>query len=165
MEKLGIVLKPVAYIGTGMALIIGSLVALGMMIDHLAAFYQEGPLPWAVEWVPSLLMIVGVGWGAYFIWKGTMAYDAGYTVLRDGADKVLLHRLSHHNRIVIGTPLVIAGVVICIIVMIRFFLTGLEVDRVSPADIGRLVLGLALVFIGLLVGPRRVQPPVKDAAT
>ena len=104
----------IAHLATGVALMIGALMGLGIAMDFLVEAYPDGSMPVAVSLIPLLLLLVGVGWGGFFIWKSTMGRApsiALYLVGKVGYKILGLHRVSIRWRKRGGALVALAGII------------------------------------------------------
>ena len=59
----------IAYLATGIALIMGMLMGLGPIMDWGVQVYTAEAMPLAISLIPALLLLVAIGWGAFFMHK------------------------------------------------------------------------------------------------
>jgi len=162
--------KPWGHIFGGMSLIIMSLFMLGYMIDHLTKTFGA-EMPFLASLAPLVVTLTGVAWGGVFIWKGADKAGVSFDIFCKWADKVVLNRMSRKARVLIGTPPVLAGVIVLIIAMIRtairsgFFETGTITLSITAGPLWP--IGIGLLIFGLIVThgiqkDRREDKPKKE---
>lgn len=108
IRQLQVIFNGWAYLITGVSLIFGSLIFLGVMIDALTKANLD-VFPELAQAAPLIMMFVSIGWGAYFIWKGIPGLDATLDVICRLADRVILNRVNGRVRILVGASLFLAG--------------------------------------------------------
>jgi len=155
--------KHLGYLFGGMSLIIMSLFMLGYVMDELVQIFGLTTMPFLASLVPLVIMVTGVAWGGYFMWRGAPAIDIAFGLVCKLADIIVLNRMSRKTKILIGDPPLLAGVTILAIVIgqtaIRsdLFSTasttfGIEASPLWPIGIGLFLFGL-IVTHG--IEPRR----------
>lgn len=150
-QQVKIVLQGWAYFGTGIVLILGGLVMLGIIMDELATSYYiiDGQMPILIEWTPLFLMLVVIGWGAYFINKGIKtAGRLFFYLLGKATCKILqLHRVSYKAAILSGGAIALAGfVIICAKMGPAIFADELPI---TPPTV--VLVGIALILMGVAI--------------
>lgn len=149
--------KHLGYLFGGMSLIIMSLFALGWIMDTLTQTFGEATMPFLASLVPFVMTLTGVAWGGYFIWKGVAAGDTIFDLACKLADMVILNRMSHKARVLVGGPPVFIGGIILIIAVIQAAI-HLGVDGAVMGIISPLGLtGWGALLFGLVVTPKRME--------
>jgi hypothetical protein len=154
-ETAKVLFKHLGYLFGGMSLIIMSLFMLGYMVDQLVQLFGMDSMPFLASLAPLVIMVTGVAWGGYFIWKGTPAADISFGLICKLADIIVLNRMSHKTKVLIGEPPVLAGGIILVIAMIQtaiqsgFFQTGITTPVIIPTPLWP--IGLGLFLFGLVV--------------
>ena len=148
--------KYLGYLFGGISLIIMSLFALGYMMDSLIQTFGAETMPFLASLVPLLIMITGIAWGGYFIWKGVAAGDTIFDLVCKLADMVILNRMSHKAKVLIGTPpMLIGGIILAAVITYaagKSLITGdvVVAEIITPLSIA----GLCALFFGLVVTPK-----------
>lgn len=142
-----------AYSATGVALILGTLIALGLVIDHLAGLYPT-TMPLWISLVPLLITLVGVGWGAFFIWKSTMGRAPGvafYLIGKAGYKIFALHRITAHQRKGIGALITLVGLIIVCVEAIPAGIRLISESTISVAHPFIALLGLIAIIVSMAI--------------
>lgn len=137
-----------AYLATGMILILGSLVMLGLIMGAITNSYYvvDGQMPTLVAWFPFFFLLVGVGWGAFAIYKGVdTAGRLSLHLLGGAVSRIFqLHRASYKFAILFGGIVAMTGfVIVCVEVAPEIFADTL------PGDPTMAIVGIALIFLGV----------------
>jgi len=154
-ETIKALFKHLGYLFGGMSLIIMNLFALGWMMDTLTQTFGEATMPFLASLVPLVIMVTGIAWGGYFIWKGVAAGDTIFGLVCKLADMVILNRMSRKARVLIGDPPLLAGGVILVIAMIKtmilsgFFNSGSTTPGITASPLWP--IGIGLFIFGLIV--------------
>lgn len=152
----------VAYFLTGIFLIIGSLVMLGVIIDTLIASYGVTTMPELVRWTPLFFMLVAVGWGAFLIYKGIVkAGGLFFYLLGKATYKLLqLHRVPYKVACLLGVVIALAGfVIICVEVGPAFMAD--EVPQPTVALIGIVLILLGIATMGYTIAKHEQESATK----
>lgn len=148
-QQVKTLMRGLAYFGTGIVLIIGSLVMLGVILEALTTSYYtiDGQMPVFVKWTPLFIMLVAIGWGAYFINKGiNIAGRLFFYLLGETTCKILqLHRLPHKVAFIFGGIIALAGlVIICVEFGSIFIADELTINHPTVA-----LIGIVFIFLGI----------------
>ena len=145
-----------AYLVTGVALIIGTLVGLGIMIESLAQPYTETTMPTLVSLIPLLVTLVGVAWGGYFIWKACMGPAPGlafYLIGKAGYKMFGLHRVRTRRRKGIAALIIlIALVVFCVEIIPASIKAGFDPLLLEPRHLHVALISVLVVILGMAIG-------------
>jgi len=145
--------KHLGYLFGGMSLIIMSLFALGWMVDTLTQIFTETTMPFLASLAPLVILVTGVAWGGYFIWKGAPGIDIAFDLICKLAGIIVLNRMSHKARVLVGGPPVFIGGIILIVAVIQAAI-HLGVDGAVMGIISPLGLtGWGALLFGLVVTP------------
>lgn len=147
-----------AYLATGVLLIIGSLVMLGLIIDAIMNSYYmaDGQVPTLVAWFPLFFVLISVGWGGYFIWKSTntLAPSIAFYLIGKAGYKVLsLHRLSIRRRKAIAALIILVSLVV---VFIEIIPAGIKVFgdpvllEIEHPNIA--LIGVVAIIVSMAIG-------------
>jgi hypothetical protein len=150
--------KHLGYLFGGMSLLLMTLFLLGHVMDELVQIFGLTTMPFLVSLIPLVIFLTGVAWGGYFIWKGIPAVDIAFDLICKLADVIVLNRMSHKAKVLVGGPPLLSGVVILIVAMIQ---TGIRTsffaaDNTTLSDIATPLwpIGLGLLLFGLVVIPK-----------
>ena len=153
-EQAKIVLKGFAYLATGCAIIFGVIIGLGIMIDALAGWATPDTtsMPLFIELMPLLIFCVGLGWGAFFIYKSyfTAAHTTYQLIGKAGYHLFQLRRIPTRKRRAIGGLVGLVGLVmVCVFIIPAIVSTFPEppVEEILQPSIAW--LGVILVIVGL----------------
>ena len=153
--------KHLGYLFGGMSLIIMSLFMLGYMMDELIRIFGTESMPFLASLIPLLIMVTGIAWGGYFIWKGAPAIDIAFGIICKLADIIVLNRMSHKAKVLVGGPPVCIGIIILIAATIRSAIqTGIDnamLGIVSPLGLAGIVLFLFGLVVTHGIKPRRME--------
>lgn len=151
-QQAKIVMQGLAYFGTGIVLILGGLVMLGAIMSALISYYGMA-MPMVVRLTPLFIMLVVIGWGAFFIYKwsvtsaGLLLYLIGKATYR-----ILgLHRLDDRIALRIGVAIAMIGfIILCIEVGPQIAANGLFGESSTlVAHPSTLVIGAIILLWGI----------------
>jgi hypothetical protein len=150
-ETVKALFKPLGYLFGGISLIIMTLFMLGYLMDELIQIFGIETMPFGVSLIPLGIMLTGVAWGGYFIWRGWPAFIIVYNLLCRLADVIILNRVSHKAKVLVGALLGFSGIIIVIIAIIQATIhlgfDGGVMGVVSPLGL----IGWAALLFGLIV--------------
>lgn len=159
------------YLFGGMSLVIMTLFMLGYVMDELVQIFGLRTMPFLASLVPLVIMVTGVAWGGYFIWKGSPGVDIAFGLICKLADAIALNRMSRKVKVLIGEPPLLAGGVIIAIAMIKtmiqsgFFDSGSTTPGIAASPLWP--IGIGLFIFGLIVThgikPRRMEQKSDEA--
>lgn len=151
MEITKDLVKHSGYLFGGITLILVALMSLGHILDDLVQIYSETSIPFPVSLIPLGIMVTGIGWGAYLIWKGQSAFTIAYGLICKLADVIALNRVSRKAKVLIGTPPMLGGIILLVVAIIqaaiRLGFDGAIMGIVSPLGL----IGWVSLLFGLVV--------------
>lgn len=142
-----------AYLLTGLALILGILVALGPIMDALVKLCGMA-MPLWISLIPLLVTFVGVGWGAYFIWKSAMGRAPGvafYLIGKAGYKVLALRHISVRRRRGIGILVTLVGLVMVCVEIIPAGIRIFSTDTISLAHPLVALAGLVAIIVSIAI--------------
>jgi len=152
-ETIKALFEHLGYLFGGISLVIMSLFAVGWMMDTVGQTFGEAAMPFLASLVPFVMTLTGVAWGGYFIWKGAPGIDIAFDLICKLAGIIVLNRMSHKARVLVGGPPVFIGGIILIVAVIQAAI-HLGVDGAVMGIISPLGLtGWGAILFGLVVTP------------